>query len=335
MDTNVLKRINALAIPPAWKDVWICPSANGHLQATGRDARGRKQYRYHPRWREIRDENKFARMIAFGRALPKIRRRIRRDLRARGLGRDKILATIVRLMDLSAIRIGNDEYAHENKSYGLTTLKGRHARVNGNTIHFRFRGKSGKRHELSIANPRLARIVKKCQHLPGQELFQWVDEAGAVHDVTSDEVNVYLREISGSDFTSKDFRTWIGTVGAACALTESAGAVSQTRRHINRAIEQVARRLGNTPAVCKKCYIHPAILDFFRDGSLVPALSNQATNPARSQSGLRSEEAAVLALLWQQRRGEKKNLSEKLRSPSRRLKSPTKIFRKEIYDNAT
>jgi DNA topoisomerase IB len=219
-DDAVLKRIRSLAVPPAWESVWICPRPDGHIQATGRDARGRKQYRYHRHWHERRDELKFDRMVDFGRALPKIRQRVRRDLRAPGLGREKILATIVRLMDLSAIRVGNDEYANHNNSYGLTTLRDRHARVRGSVIELRFKGKAGKMHAISIEHPALARIVKKCQELPGQELFQWVDDAGKIHAISSGHVNEYLAEITGGDFTSKDFRTWTGTVVAALALCE-------------------------------------------------------------------------------------------------------------------
>jgi len=298
-DEQTLKRIRTIAIPPAWTDVWICTDANGHIQATGRDARKRKQYRYHCRWREVRDENKYNRMIAFGQVLPKIRRRVRRDLRARGLGREKVLAALVRLLDLSAIRVGNDEYANHNKSYGLTTLKNRHAKVNGSKIHLRFRGKSGKDHAITIDHPALSRIVKRCQDLPGQELFQCVED-GTVRSVTSGDVNQYLLEISGRDFTSKDFRTWTGTVLAARALREfeKAGSRAKAKKNIVRAIERVAERLGNTPAVCKKCYIHPAILDAYLEGTLSDALhptpATDLTNPAHRTP---TEETAVVALL--------------------------------------
>lgn len=299
-DPESLARIKRLAIPPAWTEVWICPDPNGHLQATGRDARGRKQYRYHPHWREVRDETKYNRMIAFGRALPKIRRRVRQDIRQRGLGRQRVLAAIVRLLELSSIRVGNDEYAQQNRSYGLTTLQDRHARVAGRRIHFRFRGKSGKEHELDVEHPVVARVVKKCQDLPGQDLFQYLDDDGVPRDVTSGDVNDYLREITGADFTAKDFRTWTGTVLAALALRDFEPAETQRRlkRNMVRAIERVAQRLGNTPTVCKKCYIHPVILDSYLDGTLASALQIQAQEELTTKvSKLRPEEAAVVALL--------------------------------------
>jgi DNA topoisomerase-1 len=324
-DDAVLKRIRSLAVPPAWESVWICPRPDGHIQATGRDARGRKQYRYHRHWHERRDELKFDRMVDFGRALPKIRQRVRRDLRAPGLGREKILATIVRLMDLSAIRVGNDEYANHNNSYGLTTLRDRHARVRGSVIELRFKGKAGKMHAISIEHPALARIVKKCQELPGQELFQWVDDAGKIHAISSGHVNEYLAEITGGDFTSKDFRTWTGTVVAALALCElqEAGSRTRIRANIVRAIEQVASRLGNTPAVCRKCYVHPAVLNAYSDGSLFRVLRKDVrlTQPSASYR-LRIEETAVLTLLRQHRAtsGEQQ-LEKRLRQSLTRLKS--------------
>jgi DNA topoisomerase-1 len=297
-----LKRIKSLVIPPAWTDVWICPDPHGHLQAVGRDAKGRKQYRYHPRWRAVRDETKFNRMIAFGKALPKIRRRVRRDLRPSGLGRDKILAAVVRLLELTAFRVGNDEYAAQNKSYGLTTIRHHHAKVRGATISFNFRGKSGKPQRVDVAHPTLARLVRKCQDLPGQDLFQYVDEAGEVRDVTSGDVNEYLSRITGQDFTAKDFRTWTGTVLAALALREfePIGSQAKAKRNIVRAIEQVAQRLGNTPTVCKKCYIHPVIFESYLDGALVAALRQTAEREMRtSLNRLRPEEAAVVTLLQQ------------------------------------
>jgi DNA topoisomerase I len=299
-DEPTLRRIRSLVIPPAWSDVWICADANGHIQATGRDDRRRKQYRYHAHWREVRDENKFTRMIAFGQILPKIRRRVRRDLRAPGLGREKVLAALVRLLDLSAIRVGNDEYANQNKSYGLTTLKDRHAKVNGSKIHLRFRGKSGKEHAITIKHPRLSRIVKRCQDLPGQELFQYVEQDGTVRDITSNDVNDYLLRVSGKEFTSKDFRTWAGTVLAARALCgcENAGSKAEAKRNIVRAIESVAQGLGNTPAVCKKCYIHPAILDSYLDGSLSKFFCVVSpTEPRAPGHRTPTEEAAVVKLL--------------------------------------
>jgi DNA topoisomerase-1 len=301
-DSISLRRIRALAIPPAWSDVWICADPNGHLQASGRDARGRKQHRYHPRWREVRDENKYNRMISFGKALPKIRRRVQRDIRRQGLNRDKILAAVVRLLELSALRVGNEEYAANNKSYGLTTIRDRHATVNGSVIKFQFRGKNGKEQKVTIEHPILSRIVRKCQELPGQDLFQYVDGKGEVHDITSGDVNDYLAEITGQDFTAKDFRTWTGTVLAALALREFTPIVSKVRarRNIVRAIETVARRLGNTPTVCKKCYVHPVILESYLDGSLVTVLRKNTEREMRnSLKRLQPEEAAVVALLQQ------------------------------------
>lgn len=299
-DTDRLKRIQALAIPPAWTAVWISPDPQGHLQATGRDARGRKQYRYHPRWRKVRDEHKYDRMVAFGKALPRIRRETRRHLHQPGLGREKVLATIIRLLELSSIRIGNEEYADQNKSYGLTTFQDRHVRVNGARVQFHFRGKGGKRHVIDVNHPRLSRIVKQCQDLPGQDLFQYVDEDETRHDVTSGDVNDYLRTVSGHDFTAKDFRTWTGTVLAALALSEFKEIDSQAsaKKNIVRAIERVAERLGNTPSICKKCYVHPVILETYLDGSLAQALRERAAREMRqSLRRLRPEEAAVLALL--------------------------------------
>lgn len=324
-DPATLARIKRLAIPPAWTEVWICPEPNGHLQATGRDARGRKQYRYHPHWRAVRDETKYNRMIAFGRALPKIRRRVRRDIRQPGLGRQRVLAAIVRLLELSSIRVGNDEYAQQNRSYGLTTLQDRHARVTRRRIHFHFRGKSGKEHELDVEHPVVARIVKQCQDLPGQELFQYLDDDGVQRDVTSGDVNDYLREITGADFTAKDFRTWTGTVLAALALREFEPADTQKRlkRNLVQAIERVAQRLGNTPTVCKKCYIHPVILDSYLDGSLASALQIQAQTELTTQiSKLRPEEAAVVALLRQRLKETQTPLGEQLRHSLAARKRP-------------
>jgi len=299
-DGETLARIRSLAIPPAWTDVWICPLAEGHLQATGRDARGRKQYRYHPRWREVRDENKYSRLIEFAGALPRIRRRLRRDLAQSGLPRVKVLAAIVRLLETTLIRIGNEEYARQNNSFGLTTIRNRHVRVRGNRLHFDFRGKSGKEREIDVYDRRLARIVRKCQDLPGQELFAYVGDDGEVHDVDSGDVNDYLREISGRDFTAKDFRTWAGTSLAAQALQEFEEFDSEAaaKRNITSAIERVAQRLGNTKAVCRKCYIHPAVIDAYLDRTLVETLKRRAEQELRrSISRLSGEEASVLALL--------------------------------------
>lgn len=301
-DPGTLARIKRLAIPPAWQEVWISPAADGHIQATGRDARGRKQYRYHPDWRVQRDENKYARMLEFARALPKIRRRVKRDLQRRGLPREKVLAAVVRLLEVTLIRVGNDEYARENSSYGLTTMRNRHARIQGGKIQFSFRGKSGKSHEISLQDAQLARIVRRCQELPGQELFSYEGEDGGPHNVSSQDVNDYLREIAGDSFSAKDFRTWAGTVLAAIALREFAAAAHETeaKRNIVTAIESVARLLGNTPAVCRKCYVHPAILDSYLAGQTIATIQQRATTRLqRSLARLRPEEAAVLMLLHQ------------------------------------
>ncbi|MEZ0325443.1 MAG: DNA topoisomerase IB [Fimbriimonas sp.] len=265
-----LQRIRSLGVPPAYEDVWICPLPNGHLQATGKDARGRKQYRYHPRFREIRDESKFERMIEFGEALPTIHARIDEDLSKRGFPREKVLATVVSLLEKSLVRVGNEEYAKENKHYGLTTLRNRHVTIEGGELRFSFRGKSGIKHKISLQDRRLARVVKKLQELPGQELFQYVDGEGNTHKVTSNEVNAYLKEISGHDFTAKDFRTWAGTVLAITRLLEQEPATTkkQAKSAISTVIKEVARELGNTPAICRKCYVHPAVLESFSAGTL-------------------------------------------------------------------
>jgi DNA topoisomerase-1 len=301
-DEGNLRRIKALAIPPAWTDVWICPNPRGHLQATGRDAKGRKQYRYHPRWREVRDETKYDRMMAFGRALPQIRARVEDDLARPGLPREKILATVVRLLETTLIRVGNEEYARANHSYGLTTLRTRHAHVNGTKVEFKFRGKSGVPHQAEVTDRRLAQIVKRCQSLPGQELFQYLDEDGQPQTIDSEDVNAYLHEITGQDFTAKDFRTWVGTVLAAQALQafESFDSATQAKKNVVQAIENVAKRLGNTPSVCRKCYVHPAILDAYLDGTLADTLKQRAEQElAAALPDLPAEEAAVLALLQQ------------------------------------
>ena len=276
-DEQRLLRIKRLAIPPAWTEVWICPSSNGHIQATGRDARRRKQYRYHERWREIRDENKYDRLVNFGKALPKIRKRLKRDLALKGLPREKVLATIVQLLERSFIRVGNEEYARENKSFGLTTMQDRHVDVKGSKLRFRFRGKSGRQHEVDVTDRRIARIVSNLQDLPGQSLFQYVDDEGKVRDITSQNVNEYLREITGEDFTAKDFRTWSGTVLAAIALN-AAGEFEtkkQAKANIKNAIEAVAKVLGNTPAICRQCYIHPAILETYLNGDSIDGLKQE------------------------------------------------------------
>jgi DNA topoisomerase I len=313
-DPGQLRRIRSLAIPPAWTEVWICPLAHGHLQATGRDARGRKQHRYHPRWRETRDEAKYNRMISFAQALPKIRRRIEKDLRLKGTPREKVLATVARLLELTLIRVGNEEYARENKSYGLTTMKDRHAEIGAESIHFQFRGKRGIQHLVSIKDRRLARIIKQCQDLPGQELFQYQDEEGQLRDVTSDDVNQYLREISGHDFTAKDFRTWAGTLLAAVALREfeKFDTQAQARKNILRAIETVAKRLGNTPAICRKCYIHPEVMSAYLDGATIKTIQQRAETQMKSAlRALTPEEAAVVGML-QQRLAQRKEPLEAL-----------------------
>ena len=284
-DAATLSRIRALVIPPAWTDVWICPTARGHIQATGRDARGRKQYRYHADWRATRDETKFERMLAFSSALPAIRRAIDADLGLPGMPRRKVLATVVRLLESTGIRVGNDEYARANRSYGLTTLRSHHVEIDGSKLQFEFRGKSGKVHTVGIADRRLARIVARCQSLPGAELFQYIDEDGERQSIGSGDVNDYIREIAGEDFTAKDFRTWAGTMLASEALLTigPAATAREAKANVNAAIDQVAERLNNTRAVCRKYYIHPAILDAYADGRLAAALGR-----------LRSREAARL-----------------------------------------
>ncbi len=299
-DEARILRLNRLAIPPAYTDVWICPSPNGHLQATGRDDRGRKQYRYHERWRQERDENKYEKMVVFAQSLPKIRRRINRDLKRRGLPREKVLATVVQLLEKTFIRIGNEEYARDNKSFGLTTMRNRHVEVKGAKLRFRFRGKSGQEHDIDTEDQRVARIVKKLQELPGQEVFQYLDEKGERRQVTSDDVNQYLREITGEDFTAKDFRTWAGTVMAAMALQaqEAFENKSQAKKNVKAAIGAVARMLGNTPTVCRKCYVHPAVLETYLDGNLIEGLKQRTEKMLEDSLGdLRSEETAVLAFL--------------------------------------
>ena len=269
-DIETLRRIRSLVIPPAWTDVWICLDPNGHLQATGRDQRGRKQYRYHPRWREVRDEAKYGKLLVFAKALPLIRARVEEDLKRRGLPRERVLAAIVRLMELTFFRVGNTEYAKANKSFGLTTLRDRHVAIEGGKIHISFRGKSGKQHETDINDRRLARIVKDCRDLPGYELFQYIDDDGERRTVDSADVNEYLREITGEDITAKDFRTWAATHLAAQALREFEHFDSEAKRKkaIVDAVKKVASHLGNTPAICRRSYIHPAVLDGYLDGTL-------------------------------------------------------------------
>src|SRR5437899_10128627 len=296
-DEQRLVRIKRLAIPPAWTEVWICPSANGHIQATGRDARGRKQYRYHERWREVRDENKFDRLAEFAKALPNIRRRVAQDLKLPALPRRKVLATIVRLLERTFIRIGNEEYARENKSFGLTTLKNRHVKVRGAQVRFRFRGKSKRPHEVDVNDNRMAKVIAKCQDLHGQDLFHYVDEDGEMRDITSQDVNEYLRQIAGEDFTAKDFRTWRGTGLAASALSTQGNfeTKKQAKSNIKTAICAVAELLGNTPAVCRKCYIHPVIVEAYLNRTRIAGLNGGAQ--ALKQPDLRTAERSVLKFL--------------------------------------
>jgi DNA topoisomerase-1 len=299
-DARTLRRIRALVIPPAWRDVWISPITGGHLQAVGRDARGRKQYRYHPRWRTVRDETKYARMLDFARALPRIRARVARDLARPGLPREKVLATIVRLLETTLIRVGNEEYVRVNRSFGLTTLRTRHVDVTGTAVRFEFRGKGGKVHAVGVRDPRVARVVRRLQDLPGQELFQYLDAGGVRRAIGSADVNAYLREIVGKDFTAKDFRTWAGTVLAAVALAETRtfATAREGRRNVVRAIERVAARLGNTPAICRKSYVHPVVLEAYQDGTTIDAPRTRVVQGrGSSPSGLDVQESVVLALL--------------------------------------
>jgi DNA topoisomerase-1 len=296
-DTETLARIKSLTIPPAWTEVWICPDENGHLQATGRDARGRKQYRYHKQWRQVRDEAKYERMVGFGMKLPAIRQKLDEDIARPGLSRSKVIATIVRLLDVTHIRIGNEEYAQANKSFGLTTLRNRHVTIEGTAIEFRFHGKSGIVHSVKIKEPRLARIVRRMRELPGQELFQYVDGEGQRHSIGSADVNDYLQEITGEHYTAKDFRTWGGTVHAAMALKKIGPATSATeaKRNIKQAVDAAAARLGYTPAICRKCYVHPTVFDAYEQGllhslRLDPGLANE--HPQLSE-----EEVFTLKLL--------------------------------------
>lgn len=291
-DANEIKRLNALAVPPAYTDVWICPDPRGHLQATGRDARGRKQYRYHPRWREVRDIDKYSRLQAFGKALPKLRKKLEAQLAEPGFSREKVLATVVMLLDATLIRVGNTQYAKQNKSYGLTTLRNRHVDVAGSEIQFHFRGKSGIEHEVSVKDRRLAKVVKRCQELPGQDLFQYLDEQGERHTISSSDVNDYLHQLTGADFTAKDYRTWAGTAMALAVLRELEWQPeSQAKSHVVATVKDVAKQLGNTPAVCRKCYIHPAVLEHFTLGEL-----SRLPKP-RVRKGLKAEEVALAMFL--------------------------------------
>jgi DNA topoisomerase-1 len=299
-DESRLLRIGRLAIPPAYTDVWICPSPNGHIQATGRDDRGRKQYRYHDRWRAIRDENKYDRMLIFGDALPKIRRHIQADLKLPGLPRNKVLAAVVQLLERTFIRVGNEEYAKQNKSFGLTTMRNHHVQVRGSRLRFRFRGKSGVQHEVDVDDRRIAKIVRKLQEFPGQELFHYIDEEDQLRDVTSQDVNSYLREITGEDFTAKDFRTWAGTVLVALALNvqEAFHTKKQAKANVKDAISAVSKILGNTPAVCRKCYVHPAVLESYLGGNLIEGLKIKTKQEMEEKvDDFREEEMVVLQFL--------------------------------------
>ena len=299
-DAAILKRIRKLAIPPAYTDVWICAKANGHIQATGRDAKGRKQYRYHPQFREVRESTKYEHMMTFATALPAIRAKLADHMGLRGLPREKVLATVVHLLESTLIRVGNQDYVKQNKSFGLTTLRNRHVEVDGAELKFDFKGKSGKTWRLQVKDRRVAKIVRQCQELPGQDLFQYVDESGERQAVTSADVNAYLKEISGQEITAKDFRTWAGTVLAAMALRafETFDSDAKAKKNIRAAIESVASRLGNTPTICRKCYIHPEILSTYVEGSLLLEVKEEVEAELRDDlGGLKPEEAAVLTLL--------------------------------------
>ncbi|SAK92463.1 DNA topoisomerase [Caballeronia hypogeia] len=307
-DDAEVRRINALAIPPAYTDVWICPDSRGHLQATGRDARGRKQYRYHPQWRETRDASKYERMLAFSAVLPKLRARVARDLSLEDMPRNKVLATVVRLLDTTLIRVGSEEYARENRSYGLTTLRKRHLSVSAGRLRFRFRGKSGIEHDVAVSDARVVRIVKRCMDLPGQDLFQYLDADGARHAVTSSDINDYLHEITGADFTAKDYRTWAGSVFALAALRRLKWeTVSEARKHVVGTIKEVSQLLRNTPAVCRKCYVHPAVVEAFEAGELAE------TMPASRRRGLRTDEAALAVFLEKDTRRRTREAARKSR----------------------
>lgn len=296
-DTETLTRIKSLVIPPAWTEVWICPNPKGHLQVTGRDARGRKQSRYHPRWREVRDETKYERLLQFGTVLPGIRGQVELDLSLPGISRRRVLATVVYLMETTFIRVGNEEYARVNRSYGLTTMRNHHVAINGSTITFKFRGKSGIRHSIDIQDRRLAKIIRRCQDLPGYELFQYMDSDGEPQTIDSADVNEYIREISHQDFTAKDFRTWAGTVLALVALQEfeSFESETQAKKNIVQAIKDVAMNLGNTPSVCRKCYVHPAVLECYLKGRMTANHSRSPTG--KLPSSLRPAEKSLIRLL--------------------------------------
>lgn len=334
-DQPELTRIKSLTIPPAWTDVWICRWANGHIQATGRDAKGRKQYRYHVQWRSVRDDVKYGRMLRFGQALPAIRSKIDAALSLPGLPREKVLAAIVYLLQTTMMRIGNKEYARTNDSFGMTTLRKKHVRVDGTQIQFEFRGKSGIQHSIELHDRRLARIIKRTRELPGQELFQYEDADGQRHTIGSADVNDYLRELSGEDYTAKDFRTWAGTTLATIALRDIEMATSEAegKKNIVRAIELVSKKLGNTPAVCRKCYVHPGVLGAYLDGSL-HTIAKAASSQAKQLESLEMHEAVVLALLKNLPQGTApsnasiKKLTTKKSGPRQRLVSSKKSEKK-------
>ncbi|MDR9752709.1 DNA topoisomerase IB [Pseudomonas sp. SZMC_28357] len=291
-DPDEIKRLNSLAVPPAYTDVWICADPRGHLQATGRDARGRKQYRYHARWREVRDADKYSRLLEFGMALPKLRKQLEALLATPGFSRDKVMATVITLLDATLIRVGNTQYARDNRSYGLTTLRSQHVEVKGSAILFQFRGKSGIEHQITVKDQRLARIIKRCLEIPGQNLFQYLDDNGERHTVSSSDVNAYLQNLTGADFTAKDYRTWAGSALALAVLRERQWEPeADAKRHVVDMVKNVAKQLGNTPAVCRKCYIHPAVLDSFLLGALA-----ELPRP-RTRRGLRAEEVGLAMFL--------------------------------------
>lgn len=323
-DDATLKRIRSLAIPPAYTEVWICAKANGHIQATGRDAKGRKQYRYHPAFREVRESTKYERMLEFAKGLPAIRKTIDEHMSLRGLPREKVLATVVHLLENTLIRVGNEDYAKQNKSYGLTTLRDPHVKVNGGELRFQFKGKSGKTWKLQVKDRRVARIVKACQDLPGQDLFQYLDDNGERQSITSSDVNAYLKEVTGRDITAKDFRTWAGTVLATLALSEfeQFDSEAKAKKNIRAAIEQVSSRLGNTPTICRQCYVHPEVFSCYLDGDLLLEIKNQVETELREDlPSLRPEEAAVLTLL-QERLSREVKKQENTKPARKRSVSP-------------
>ncbi|MEZ0604014.1 DNA topoisomerase IB [Paraburkholderia sp. IW21] len=335
-DEEEIKRINTLAIPPAYEDVWICPDARGHIQATGRDARGRKQYRYHPRWRETRDADKYERMAEFGRALPKIRARVARDLKLPGMPCDKVIAAIVQLLDTTLIRIGSVEYARENQSYGLTTLRKKHVKIEAGQLRFKFRGKSGIEHDVTVDNPRIKRIVRRCAELPGHDLFQYLDEDGTRRTVGSADINDYLRRASDADFTAKDYRTWAGSVYALAALRRlMCTSATEARRHVVATVKDVAALLRNTPAVCRRCYIHPVVISAFEADEL------QGLTSGHARRGLRVDEVAFAALLAHAEKraaklarqagakGRKSTVTDGINGSLTRLLKKSRVVRKE------